>query len=65
MLGFDYGARTASPVRAERYVADLEGGAQAFAFASGGGDRDRAQLLDAGAHRLNATSGGTFRLFDA
>ena len=67
--GYDYG-RTHNPTRFafERCVADLEGGAQAFAFASGpGGDLDRARAARRRlARRLRATTStaARFRLFD-
>ena len=51
----------------ERCVADLEGGAQAFAFASGlAAIATVLELLDAGAHVVAGDDlyGGTFRLFD-
>ncbi|RAU48038.1 MULTISPECIES: cystathionine gamma-synthase [unclassified Pseudomonas] len=66
--GFDYG-RSHNPTRfaLERCVADLEGGTQAFAFASGlAAISSVLELLDAGAHVLSGDDlyGGTFRLFD-
>ncbi len=66
--GFDYG-RSHNPTRfaLERCVADLEGGSQAFAFASGlAAISTVLELLDAGAHVVSGNDlyGGTFRLFD-
>ncbi len=66
--GFDYG-RSHNPTRfaLERCVADLEGGTQAFAFASGlAAIANVLELLDAGAHVVSGNDlyGGTFRLFD-
>ncbi|NMZ48087.1 cystathionine gamma-synthase [Pseudomonas poae] len=66
--GFDYG-RSHNPTRfaLERCVADLEGGSQAFAFASGlAAISTVLELLDAGAHIVSGNDlyGGTFRLFD-
>ena len=66
--GFDYG-RSHNPTRfaLERCVADLEGGTQAFAFASGlAAISTVLELLDAGAHVVSGNDlyGGTFRLFD-
>lgn len=66
--GLDYG-RSHNPTRwaLERCVADLEGGAQAFAFASGLAAISAVlELLDAGAHVVASDDlyGGTFRLFD-
>jgi cystathionine gamma-lyase len=66
--GFDY-ARSHNPTRfaLERCVADLEGGAQAFAFASGlAAISTVLELLDAGAHVVSGDDvyGGTFRLFE-
>ena len=66
--GFDYG-RSHNPTRfaLERCVADLEGGTQAFAFASGlAAIGSVLELLDAGSHILSGDDlyGGTFRLFD-
>src|SRR5476649_2978557 len=65
--GFDYG-RSHNPTRfaLERCVADLEGGSQAFAFASGlAAISTVLELLDAGAHIVSGNDlyGGTFRLF--
>ncbi|WP_034040647.1 trans-sulfuration enzyme family protein, partial [Pseudomonas aeruginosa] len=51
----------------ERCVADLEGGAQAFAFASGlAAISSVLELLDAGSHIVSGNDlyGGTFRLFE-
>ncbi len=66
--GLDYG-RSHNPTRFawERNVADLEGGAAAFAFASGlAAISTVLELLPAGAHVLSGDDvyGGTFRLFD-
>lgn len=66
--GLDYG-RSHNPTRwaLERCVADLEGGAQAFAFASGlAAISTVLELLDAGSHVVSGNDlyGGTFRLFD-
>ncbi len=66
--GLDYG-RSHNPTRfaLERCVADLEGGTQAFAFASGlAAISTVLELLDAGSHVVcgNDLYGGTFRLFD-
>ncbi|WP_296247560.1 cystathionine gamma-synthase [Pseudomonas sp. UBA4194] len=66
--GLDYG-RSHNPTRfaLERCVADLEGGTQAFAFASGlAAISTVLELLDAGSHIVsgNDVYGGTFRLFD-
>jgi cystathionine gamma-lyase len=66
--GLDYG-RSHNPTRwaLERCVADLEGGTQAFAFASGlAAISSVLELLDAGSHILSGDDlyGGTFRLFD-
>jgi cystathionine gamma-lyase len=66
--GLDYG-RSHNPTRwaFERCVADLEGGAQAFAFASGlAAISTVLELIDAGAHVVASDDlyGGTFRLFD-
>jgi len=67
-LGLDYG-RSHNPTRFawERNVADLEGGAAAFAFASGlAAISTVLELLPAGAHVISGDDvyGGTFRLFD-
>jgi cystathionine gamma-lyase len=66
--GLDYG-RSHNPTRWawERNVADLEGGAQAFAFASGlAAIATVLELVPSGSHVLSGDDiyGGTFRLFD-
>lgn len=66
--GLDYG-RSHNPTRWawERNVADLEGGAQAFAFASGlAAIATVLELLPAGSHVISGDDlyGGSFRLFD-
>lgn len=66
--GYDYG-RSHNPTRFafERCVADLEGGAQAFAFASGlAAIATVLELVDAGSHVISGDDiyGGSFRLFD-
>ncbi|CAG1013703.1 cystathionine gamma-lyase [Burkholderiaceae bacterium] len=66
--GLDYG-RSHNPTRwaLERCVADLEGGSQAFAFASGlAAISTVLELLEANAHIVSGDDiyGGTFRLFD-
>ena len=66
--GLDYG-RSHNPTRFafERCVADLEGGAQAFAFASGlAAISTVLELIDAGSHVVSSDDlyGGSFRLFD-
>lgn len=66
--GLDYG-RSHNPTRwaLERCVADLEGGAQGYAFASGmAALATILELLDSGAHVIAGDDlyGGTFRLFD-
>lgn len=66
--GLDYG-RSHNPTRwaLERCVADLEGGAQAFAFASGlAAISTVLELLDTGSHIVAGDDmyGGTFRLFE-
>ncbi len=66
--GLDYG-RSHNPTRwaFERCVADLEGGAQAFAFASGlAAIATVLELVDAGSHIVSTDDvyGGTFRLFE-
>jgi cystathionine gamma-lyase len=66
--GYDYG-RSHNPTRFafERCVADLEGGAQAFAFASGlAAISTTLELIDAGSHVVSGDDiyGGSFRLFD-
>jgi cystathionine gamma-lyase len=66
--GLDYG-RSHNPTRwaFERCVADLEGGAGAFAFASGlAAIATVLELVDAGAHVIASDDlyGGTYRLFE-
>ena len=66
--GLDYG-RSHNPTRwaLERCVADLESGAQAFAFASGmAAIATVLELVDAGAHVVAGDDlyGGTYRLFE-
>lgn len=66
--GYDYG-RSHNPTRFafERCVADLEGGVQAFAFASGlAAISTVLELVDAGSHIVSGDDiyGGSFRLFD-
>lgn len=66
--GLDYG-RSHNPTRwaLERCVADLESGAQAFAFASGlAAISTVLELADAGAHIVAGDDmyGGTYRLFE-
>ena len=66
--GLDYG-RSHNPTRwaLERCVADLEGGAQGFAFASGmAAIATILELVDAGSHVIAGDDlyGGTFRLMD-
>ncbi len=66
--GFEY-SRSHNPTRYawERAVADLEGGARGFAFASGlAGIATVLDGLDAGAHVISSDDlyGGSFRLFD-
>jgi cystathionine beta-lyase/cystathionine gamma-synthase len=66
--GFEY-SRTQNPTRFayERCVADLEGGSQAFAFASGmATTATLLELLSPGDHVIAMADlyGGTFRLFD-
>ncbi len=66
--GLDYG-RSHNPTRWawERNVADLEGGAAAFAFASGlAAISTVLELIPAGSHVVSGDDvyGGTFRLFD-
>ena len=66
--GLDYG-RSHNPTRfaLERCVADLEGGTDAFAFASGlAAISTVLELLDASSHIVSGNDlyGGTFRLFD-
>jgi cystathionine beta-lyase/cystathionine gamma-synthase len=65
--GFEY-SRTQNPTRFayERCVADLEGGTQGYAFASGlAATATLLDLLDAGAHVVASDDlyGGTYRLF--
>jgi cystathionine beta-lyase/cystathionine gamma-synthase len=67
--GYDY-ARTKNPTRMafERCIADLEGGTQAFAFASGlAAIATTLDLLDHGSHIIAVDDlyGGTRRLFEA
>ena len=66
--GFEY-ARSQNPTRMayERCVADLEGGTQGFAFASGlAAMATVLDLLDTGDHVVAGDDlyGGTFRLFE-
>ncbi|MBS0658090.1 MAG: PLP-dependent transferase [Verrucomicrobia bacterium] len=66
--GYDY-ARSINPTRSalERCVADLESGAQAYAFASGlAGMSTVLEVLDSGAHIIASDDlyGGTYRLFE-
>ncbi|HKX39556.1 MAG TPA: PLP-dependent aspartate aminotransferase family protein [Burkholderiaceae bacterium] len=66
--GLDYG-RSHNPTRwaFERCVADLEGGSQAYAFASGlAAISTVLELIDAGSHVVASDDlyGGSFRLFD-
>ena len=66
--GYDY-SRTSNPTRGawERCIADLEGGVQGFAFASGmAATSTLLELLDAGSHivAMDDLYGGTFRLFE-
>ncbi|MBA3253818.1 MAG: PLP-dependent transferase, partial [Burkholderiaceae bacterium] len=66
--GLDYG-RSHNPTRwaLERCVADLESGAQAYAFASGmAAIATVLETLDAGAHIVAGDDlyGGTYRLFE-
>ncbi len=66
--GLDYG-RSHNPTRwaLERCVADLEGGVQAFAFASGlAAISTVLEILDSGSHIVAGDDmyGGTFRLFE-
>lgn len=66
--GYEY-ARTQNPTRHafERCIADLEGGDQAFAFASGlAATGTVLELLDAGSHIVAADDlyGGSWRLFE-
>src|SRR5450755_4754299 len=66
--GFDYG-RSHNPTRwaLERCVADLENGAQAFAFASGlAAIATVLELVDSGSHIIAGDDmyGGSYRLFE-
>ncbi|HLH04596.1 MAG TPA: cystathionine gamma-synthase [Bryobacteraceae bacterium] len=66
--GFEY-SRSQNPTRFayERCVADLEGGARGFAFASGLAAMSTIlELLDTGAHVITGDDlyGGTYRLFE-
>ena len=66
--GYEY-SRTQNPTRMayERCVADLEGGIQGYAFASGlGGASTVLDLLDSGSHviAMNDLYGGSYRLFE-
>ncbi len=66
--GYEY-ARTQNPTRMafERCIADLEGGAHGFAFASGlGAMATVLELLDQGSHivAVDDMYGGSWRLFD-
>ncbi len=66
--GYEY-SRTQNPTRMawERCVADLEGGTQGFAFASGmAATATLLELLETGSHVLAMDDlyGGTFRLFE-
>jgi cystathionine gamma-lyase len=66
--GYEY-ARSQNPTRHafERCIADLEGGAQGFAFASGlAATGTVLELLDAGSHLVAADDlyGGSWRLFE-
>jgi cystathionine gamma-lyase len=66
--GYEY-ARTQNPTRHafERCIADLEGGIQAFAFASGlAASATVLELLDAGSHivAVDDMYGGSWRLFE-
>jgi cystathionine gamma-lyase len=66
--GYDY-ARSINPTRLayEKCIADLEGGARGFAFASGLAAMSTVlELLDSGSHIVVSDDlyGGTFRLFD-
>jgi cystathionine gamma-lyase len=66
--GYDY-ARTRNPTRDawERCIADLEGGLQGFAFASGmAAMATLLELLDSGSHvvAMEDLYGGSFRLFE-
>src|SRR5215470_845764 len=66
--GYEY-SRSQNPTREafERCVADLEGGARGYAFASGlAAESTVLELLDSGAHVVSSDDlyGGTFRLFE-
>ena len=66
--GYEY-SRTQNPTRMayERCIADLEGGRQGYAFASGlGGAATILDLLDSGSHviAMNDLYGGSYRLFE-
>jgi cystathionine gamma-lyase len=66
--GYEY-SRTQNPTRMayERCIADLEGGAAGFAFASGmAATATILELFDAGSHvvAMNDLYGGTYRLFE-
>ena len=66
--GYEY-SRTQNPTRMayERCVADLEGGTQGFAFASGlAATSTILELLDSGSHviAMDDMYGGTYRLFE-
>jgi cystathionine gamma-lyase len=66
--GYEY-SRTQNPTRMafERCIADLEGGSQGFAFASGmAATATLLELLDSGDHvvAMDDLYGGTFRLFE-
>ena len=66
--GYEY-SRTQNPTRMawERCIADLEGGTQGFAFASGmAATSTLMDLLESGSHVLAMDDlyGGTFRLFE-
>lgn len=66
--GYEY-SRTQNPTRMawERCIADLEGGTQGFAFASGmAATATLLELIDSGSHVLAMDDlyGGTFRLFE-
>jgi cystathionine gamma-lyase len=66
--GYEY-SRSQNPTRMayERCIADLEGGTQGYAFASGmAATATILELFDAGAHAvaMNDLYGGTYRLFE-
>jgi len=66
--GYEY-SRTQNPTRMayERCIADLEGGRQGYAFASGlAGASTVLDLLDSGSHviAMNDLYGGSYRLFE-